>query len=432
MILSRTKSESAKGNRNSAGGGSGSAGTSSKSAATIPSFEEFLLKRDYIGAKTVLQCSKDYDEVADSLKELWVSFCNFHIGDYKEALEQYEKIYDADKSQKEVALNICVCMFYLGMYDEAQKLVEELPENPLKIRLLFHLAHKLSEEDRLMELHGSLRDVIEDQLSLAGMHYLRSHYQEAIDIYKRVLLDNKDLLALNVYIAICYYKLDYYDISQEVLELYLNQHPDSTIAINLKACNRFRLFNGRAAEQEIKNIVDSGTFGSDLIKHNLVVFRNGEGALQVLPQLIDIVPEARLNLAIHHLRRHEIQEAHQLMKEVQPSVPQEYILKGVVHAALGQETGSKEHLKNAQQCLHLVGGSASECDTIPGRQSMASAFFLYGQFEEVLVYLNSIRSYFVNDDVFNYNYAQAKAATGYYKEAEELLLQIHDQSIKAE
>lgn len=37
---------------------------------------------------------------------------------------------------------------------------------------------------------------------------------------------------------------------------------------------------------------------------------------------------------------------------------------------------------------------------------MASAFFLYEQFEEVLVYLNSIRSFFVSDDVFNYNYAQ--------------------------
>lgn len=53
-----------------------------------------------------------------------------------------------------------------------------------------------------------------------------------------------------------------------------------------------------------------------------------------------------------------------------------------------------------------MGGSAAECDTIPGRQSMASAFFLYGQFEEVLVYLNSIRSYFVNDNTFSYNYAQ--------------------------
>lgn len=61
---------------------------------------------------------------------------------------------------------------------------------------------------------------------------------------------------------------------------------------------------------------------------------------------------------------------------------------------------------------------------------MASAFFLYSQFEEVLVYMNSIRSYFVNDDTFNYNYAQAKCATGYYKEAEELLMQITDMEIK--
>lgn len=70
-------------------------------------------------------------------------------------------------------------------------------------------------------------------------------------------------------------------------------------------------------------------------------------------------------------------------------------------------------MKNAQQYFHLVGGSASECDTIPGRQSMASAFFLYGQFEEVLVYLNSIRSFFINDDVFNYNYAQVNICSFY-------------------
>ena len=28
-------------------------------------------------------------------------------------------------------------------------------------------------------------------MSLASIHYLRSHYQEAIDIYKRILLDNR-------------------------------------------------------------------------------------------------------------------------------------------------------------------------------------------------------------------------------------------------
>ena len=61
-----------------------------------------------------------------------------------------------------------------------------------------------------------MEDIVEDQLSLASIHYLRSHYQEAIDIYKRILLDNREYLALNVYVALCYYKLDYYDVSQEV------------------------------------------------------------------------------------------------------------------------------------------------------------------------------------------------------------------------
>lgn len=77
------------------------------------------------------------------------------------------------------------------MYTEAQAIIETIPNSPLKVRLLFHLAHKLNDEERLLELHGSLRDVNEDQLSLASMHYLRAHYQDAIDIYKRLLLDRK-------------------------------------------------------------------------------------------------------------------------------------------------------------------------------------------------------------------------------------------------
>ena len=34
-----------------------------------------------------------------------------------------------------------------------------------------------------------------------------------------------------------------------------------------------------------------------------VVFRGGEGALQVLPPLIDVLPEARLNLVIYYLKQ---------------------------------------------------------------------------------------------------------------------------------
>ncbi|XP_037779327.1 intraflagellar transport protein 56-like [Penaeus monodon] len=308
---------------------------------------------------------------------------------------------------------------------------------------------KFNARKRLMMHHQQLEDVIEDQLSLASIHYLRSHYQEAIDIYKRILLDSREYLALNVYVALCYYKLDYYDVSQEVLAVYLQHYPDSPIAINLKACNHFRLYNGKAAEQELRALQDVTssplTFAQDLVRHNLVVFRGGEGALQVLPPLVDVIPEARLNLVIYYLKQDEVQEAYNLLKDLEPTVPQEYILKGVVNSAIGQETGSRENLKIAQQYFQLVGGSASECDTIPGRQCMASCFFLLKQFDDVLLYLNSIKSYFYNDDTFNFNYAQsppniddnfnfnfaqAKAAVGDFKEAEEVFLLIQSEKIK--
>ena len=104
----------------------------------------------------------------------------------------------------------------------------------MRNRLLFHCAHKRDDQDKLMQRHQDLTDANEDQLSLAAIHYLRSHFQEATDIYKRLLLENRDDLALNVYVAMCYYKLDYYDVSLEILAVYLQAHPDSAIAVNLE------------------------------------------------------------------------------------------------------------------------------------------------------------------------------------------------------
>jgi intraflagellar transport protein 56 len=60
-------------------------------------------------------------------------------------------------------------------------------------------------------------------------------------------------LALNVYVALCYYKLDYYDISQEVLDVYLKKNPESATATNLQACNQYRLYNGKSAEVKKTN-----------------------------------------------------------------------------------------------------------------------------------------------------------------------------------
>ncbi|KAJ9599313.1 hypothetical protein L9F63_010207, partial [Diploptera punctata] len=430
MILSRSKP--------AAGPSSSGQGSQSHSRKQVPKVEDFLETRDYTGALTVLEFGGNKGNVDT---EMWIGYCAFHLGDYKKAMSVFEGLSHHKNPPEDVPVNLACCYFYLGMYPESERTLQKASKSRLKTRLQFHLSHKLGDEKKLMEYHQELEDVIEDQLSLASIHYLRSHYQEAIDIYKRILLDNREYLALNVYVALCYYKLDYYDVSQEVLAVYLQQFPDSAIAINLKACNHFRLYNGKAAESEIKNLMDQSSssfnFGHDLIRHNLVVFRGGEGALQVLPPLVDVIPEARLNLVIYYLRQDDVREAYQLIKDLEPAVPQEYILKGVVNAALGHRWKNKEeHLRNsenlkvAQQYFQLVGSSASECDTIPGRQCMASCFFLLRQFEDVHIYLSSIKSYFINDDSFNFNFAQAQAAKGNYKEAEETFLMIQNEKIR--
>jgi intraflagellar transport protein 56 len=164
----------------------------------------------------------------------------------------------------------------------------------------------------------------------------------------------------------------------------------------------------------------------------MVVFSNGDSALQVLPSLVDFIPEARLNLVIYYLRNDGVLEADALLKDLEPSTPQEYILKGVVNAQMGQSMGMKDNLKHAQQFFQLVGASASECDTIPGRQCMASCFFLLKQFEDVNIYLNSIKQYMYNDDDFNWNYGISLAATGNFKRAEEALLLVQNDTFKAE
>ena len=153
---------------------------------------------------------------------------------------------------------------------------------------MLHIAHKKNDEKNLQLFHPKISESTQDQLCLAAVHYLRSHYEEAVEIYKKLLIENKENLALNVYIALCYYKMDYYDVSMEILSSYLALHSTSVIAVNLKACNQFQLYNGKAAEQEYK-VLQTNYQGdlyqdNDLLRHNLVVFRNGEGSLKVKKQ----------------------------------------------------------------------------------------------------------------------------------------------------
>jgi intraflagellar transport protein 56 len=408
-----------------------------KKADAVPSLEEFIERRDFKGASTLLDFHASTGVSERAAVEPWRAYCAFHAGDIKTALDLYGRCLETDPDVKYHVYRAC-CLFYLGMYQEAEAeaLRGAAAENvaALRNRVLFHLAHKFNDEAKLMEYHGQLQDTVPDQLCLASIHHLRCHYQEATDIYKRLLVENRDYNALNVYIALCYYKLDFFDVSLEVLNFYLQRYPTSLIAVNLKACNQFRLYDGRAAAQELRVLEKEVTEQIDhpLIQHNKVVFAGGEAALKTLPGLIGVIPEARLNLVIYHLRNEEFKEAFELMADVEPTTPPEYILKGIVNAAVGQASESQQHLKAAQQYFNLVGASTSECDTIPGRQCMASCFFLAKQFDDVLIYLSSIESFFDSDDTFLFNIGIAKAAAGKHEDAVAHLTAVQSDSLRAD
>ena len=63
---------------------------------------------------------------------------------------------------------------------------------------------------------------------------------------------------------------------------------------------------------------------------------------------------------------------------------------------------------------------------------MASCFFLLRQFEDVLVYLRSIKQYLATDNDFNWNYGIACASNGEWAEAEEAFGAVQDVGYRQE
>ena len=416
----------------------------SRRGGAVPSLEDLVARRDFKGALAVTEFQRRSAKPSERRKwAAWAGYCAVRLGDFARAQAAYAEAAASEGAEPVDALCESVCLFYLGRYEEAEAAAQRGGEEPLKQRLLFHIAHRLGDEEKLMAAHQKLHgDSTYDQLSLAAIHYLRGHFQEATDIYKRLLVESRESLALNVYVSMCYHKLDYYDVSNEILSAYLHRHPDSAAAVNVRACNQYRLFNGAAALQELRRLdgKDPSLLASDLLVHNQVVFRDGAGAPQKLPMLLDSVHEARLNLIIYHLKlgaraglvldpeeerpkaaRDHVMDAWALVEELQPLSPSEFTLKAVVLAALGQRPGGRERLQTARDYFEVVGSSPAECDTIPGRQCMASYYFLSGDFEDASVYLHSITSYMQDSPEFHWNYGLALARCGKWKEAEEHL-----------
>ncbi|MES1917024.1 MAG: hypothetical protein MHM6MM_008787, partial [Cercozoa sp. M6MM] len=322
------------------------------------SLDWLLRARDFAGALTLLQSQKesrrwshgrignvkDGAALSDTELAMWLGYAAFHLGDFECALAAYKSAGEAAR------LETACCMFHLGMLRQARELAEETPHSSLRTRLLLHIAEQREEQRMVMQFIEQLEEPKEamarqeeaasvdesdaqqlasvaEQLCLAAVYFARRQFQEAADVYKKVLVKHRSFVALQVYIAMCYFELDYHDVSNQLLQPFLDATPDSLLALNLKSCNMLRLFDGATAEtalrESVANIVRASDSSkekdgevssealeeamarvseNDVIRHNLVVFREGESALQVLPPLLDVLPEARLNLITYHLR----------------------------------------------------------------------------------------------------------------------------------
>lgn len=154
-----------------------------KGAKGQPSMEEFLSKRDYTGALTLLEFKLKCQD--GDTKDLlnWIGYCAFHLGNYRRAEDAFKELLDAHDVSRDFHLFLACCYFFQQRYDDAEKAADMGPNNALKNRILFNVYHRIGDENKLMQCHQNLKDKKEDQLSLASVHYFRSHHQEVSIIY---------------------------------------------------------------------------------------------------------------------------------------------------------------------------------------------------------------------------------------------------------
>lgn len=327
-------------------GGSSTAGANeTSSTADGPkqkySVSSLIDQRDFLGAITLIDFEREVqsnkskagrststrkDVVAEkhsTEQSEALAFCHFHLGNYQKAMAIYSDLYENVSSDPIYHLFTACCLFHLGQYEKCIKFLDQSPRNRLRNRLELHLAYAYyNDENKMLEHISKLSDSSSDQLSLAALFFHRNKFQNATDIYKKEWMKNKKLnLAIQIYVAYCFFELDRYDTSNDIIGPYLAKFGDSIIAQNLKACNNYRLYNGKVAENEIRSILDVLQITIchnpffNIIRHNICVFRDGENALEVLPPLIHEINEARLNLCIYHLKNEEFVEAYQILSK---------------------------------------------------------------------------------------------------------------------
>ena len=401
-------------------------------------FNKFVEERDYVGALTLLDAVV-VDNLSDVDRNLWVGYLSSKLGNYNNAKDVYLELLSSSSEDvpKSTNLFLAVAYLYLGQYNEAEQIAlsnddEDLVE--LKTRILLQVAAKTRNETKIAEYRQLLSETSkEDKLTSAAVDFsIRHRYEDCIETYKSILTSDAVNLALYVYSAMALFKMGLCDESLQALSVYTQTNPGSTNATNLQACCTYHLRNKQAA-LEVLDAQCKTMDENDLVRHNSVVFKNGEGALQTLPGLVGQIPEARTNLAVYYLKQNELDLAAELINEMDADSPHSHLVLGILHAELAKSKGDLTALTKAKENFRIVG--QAEEDTLMGRQAMAQFYFLSRQFEDTIVYLESIEEYLEEDDdkdTYHINLGISLAATGKYKEGLSHLLSVSKTSHKSE
>lgn len=67
------------------------------------------------------------------------------------------------------------------------------PKTALQNRLVLHLAHKLNDAPLRAQCLKQLDSTVEDQLSYAAVRVKDGEFQEAINTYRQLIIDNKSV-----------------------------------------------------------------------------------------------------------------------------------------------------------------------------------------------------------------------------------------------
>ena len=350
-------------------------------------FNSCIDKGDYVAALAMLDASHVGDQFSPLDKQLWTGYVLSRLGgidNYNRAKDIYLNLllsddFQAKNIRKDTSLFLSIVYINLQQYTDAEETalsVVDDESSELRTRILLTIAQKTRDESKVSKYRQLLSETsIEDEMAAAAVDFAFRHkYEDVIDTYKHILAGgNADDLALYAYTAMALFKLGHYEEALDALDIYCNANPDSITAANIKACCLFNLGSPTAALEllKFKSHCDSKMMEeNDLVRHNQVVFNDGERALQVLPSLVNHIPEAKLNLAVYYLKQGELDAAVELVGDLDADYTHSHLVMGILNTELAQLKGDSTALEKAKHHFLSFGQAPTECDTVAGRQGI--------------------------------------------------------------